>query len=132
MMRGWWDEMGKPAFRPIKVRVRLAGKMIADAYFFPSFLRKEKTKMTQCFYVNNIYTSLCTMYCINSVAELEISDRWVENVYTKNFYKTEGSKTYIPKNFYTKTTYFPLTNEKFGRSAALSRPYIATPYYVKT
>ncbi|MFS7929119.1 hypothetical protein Hanom_Chr04g00328761 [Helianthus anomalus] len=37
-----------------------------------------------------------------------------ENVYTKIFYKTEGSKTYMRKNFYTKTTYSPLTSEKFG------------------
>ncbi|MFS7957495.1 hypothetical protein Hanom_Chr07g00667011 [Helianthus anomalus] len=27
---------------------------------------------------------------------------------------TEGSKTYIPKNFYTKTTYITLLSEKFG------------------
>ncbi|MFS7944047.1 hypothetical protein Hanom_Chr06g00507411 [Helianthus anomalus] len=61
------------------------------------------------------------------VAKLEISDRRVENVYNKNFYKTEGSKTYTPKNFYTKTTYSPLLNEKFGGSAAPSRPHKATP-----
>ncbi|MFS7974965.1 hypothetical protein Hanom_Chr10g00874991 [Helianthus anomalus] len=48
------------------------------------------------------------------MAKLEISDRGVENVYTKNFYKSGGSKTYIPKNFYMKTTYSPLLSEKFG------------------
>ncbi|MFS8031292.1 hypothetical protein Hanom_Chr17g01544141 [Helianthus anomalus] len=37
----------------------------------------------------------------------------------KNFYKTKGSITDIPKNFYTKTTYSPLLSEKFGGSAAL-------------
>ncbi|MFS7973036.1 hypothetical protein Hanom_Chr09g00851841 [Helianthus anomalus] len=48
----------------------------------------------------------------------------------KNFYKTGGSKTYIPKNFYTKTTYSPLISEKFGGSAAPSRPLKASPMFV--
>ncbi|MFS7921031.1 hypothetical protein Hanom_Chr03g00231831 [Helianthus anomalus] len=45
----------------------------------------------------------------------------------KNFYKTGGPKTYIPKHFYTKTTYSPLLSEKFGGSAAPSRPLKASP-----
>ncbi|MFS7999852.1 hypothetical protein Hanom_Chr12g01171481 [Helianthus anomalus] len=45
----------------------------------------------------------------------------------KNFYKTGGSKTYIPINFYTKTTHSPLLSEKFGGSAAPSRPLKASP-----
>ncbi|MFS7928775.1 hypothetical protein Hanom_Chr04g00324701 [Helianthus anomalus] len=63
------------------------------------------------------------------VAKLEISDLGVEDVYTKKFYKTGGggSKTYIPKNFYTKTTYSPLLSGKFRGSAVLSRPHKATP-----
>ncbi|MFS7991099.1 hypothetical protein Hanom_Chr12g01066821 [Helianthus anomalus] len=61
------------------------------------------------------------------MAKLEISDLWVEDVYIKNFYKTGGSKTYIPKNFYTKTTYSPLLSEKFGGSATPSCPHKATP-----
>ncbi|MFS7905606.1 hypothetical protein Hanom_Chr01g00049631 [Helianthus anomalus] len=34
----------------------------------------------------------------------------------KNFYRTGGLKTYIPKNFYMKTTYITLLSEKFGGS----------------
>ncbi|MFS8029951.1 hypothetical protein Hanom_Chr17g01528371 [Helianthus anomalus] len=30
------------------------------------------------------------------------------------FYKTGGSKTYIPKKFYTKRTYITLLSEKFS------------------
>ncbi|MFS8008974.1 hypothetical protein Hanom_Chr14g01279181 [Helianthus anomalus] len=37
-----------------------------------------------------------------------------------------GSKTYIPKNFYTKTTYITLLSEKFGGQAPPS-PLIAAP-----
>ncbi|KAJ0623288.1 hypothetical protein HanIR_Chr01g0030161 [Helianthus annuus] len=33
-----------------------------------------------------------------------------------------GSKTYIPKNLYTKTTYSPLTSEKFGGRPPLPPP----------
>ncbi|MFS8008653.1 hypothetical protein Hanom_Chr14g01275311 [Helianthus anomalus] len=65
-----------------------------------------------------------------TVAKLEISDRVGSKTYIpKNFYKTRGSKTCIPKNFYTKTTYSysPLLIEKFGGSAAPSRPHYATP-----
>ncbi|MFS7946119.1 hypothetical protein Hanom_Chr06g00532291 [Helianthus anomalus] len=65
------------------------------------------------------------------MGKLEISDRGIKNVYTKNFYKTGGSKTYVPKNFYTKTTYIPLTNEKFGGSSTPTRPYKATPLDTK-
>ncbi|MFS7991942.1 hypothetical protein Hanom_Chr12g01076581 [Helianthus anomalus] len=50
----------------------------------------------------------------------------------KNFYKTGGSKTYILKNFYTKTTHFPLLSEKFGRSVAPSRPLKASPMFIYT
>ncbi|KAM0044610.1 putative delta(24)-sterol reductase [Helianthus debilis subsp. tardiflorus] len=50
-----------------------------------------------------------------SVAKLEISDR--------------GSKTYIPKNFYTKTTCSPLLSEKFGGLAAPSRPHYPSPMF---
>ncbi|MFS7958105.1 hypothetical protein Hanom_Chr07g00674241 [Helianthus anomalus] len=39
-----------------------------------------------------------------------------EKVYTKKFYRTGGSKRYIPKKFYTKTTYITLLSEKFGGS----------------
>ncbi|MFS7990891.1 hypothetical protein Hanom_Chr11g01064281 [Helianthus anomalus] len=66
-------------------------------------------------------------YIAGAVAKLEISDRMVENVYTRKFYKTGGLKTYIPKNFYTKTTYSPLLSEKFGGSAAPSNPHYAAP-----
>ncbi|MFS7913571.1 hypothetical protein Hanom_Chr02g00143291 [Helianthus anomalus] len=61
------------------------------------------------------------------VAKLEISDREAEVTGSKNFYKTGGSKTYTPKNFYTKTTYSPLLNEKYGGSATPSRPLKASP-----
>ncbi|MFS7939242.1 hypothetical protein Hanom_Chr05g00449371 [Helianthus anomalus] len=33
-----------------------------------------------------------------------------------------GAKTYIPKNFYTKTTYITLLSEKFGGSGAPPGP----------
>ncbi|MFS8017227.1 hypothetical protein Hanom_Chr15g01377931 [Helianthus anomalus] len=56
------------------------------------------------------------------VAKFEISDREVEAAGSKNFNKTGGSHTYIPENFYTKTTYSPLLSEKYGGSAAPSRP----------
>ncbi|MFS8008512.1 hypothetical protein Hanom_Chr14g01273671 [Helianthus anomalus] len=36
----------------------------------------------------------------------------------KKFYRTGGSKTHIPKNFYTKATYITLLSEKFGGSGA--------------
>ncbi|KAM0062885.1 hypothetical protein Hdeb2414_s0003g00084751 [Helianthus debilis subsp. tardiflorus] len=62
--------------------------------------------------------SLWSKILEEAMAKLEISDWGVENVYTKNFYKTVGSKTYIPKNLYMKTTYSSLTSEKFGRTAA--------------
>ncbi|MFS7933818.1 hypothetical protein Hanom_Chr04g00384281 [Helianthus anomalus] len=42
-------------------------------------------------------------------------------------FPTRGSKTYIPNNFYTKTTYSPLLSENFGGSAAPSRPLEAAP-----
>ncbi|MFS7956620.1 hypothetical protein Hanom_Chr07g00656721 [Helianthus anomalus] len=45
----------------------------------------------------------------------------------KNFYKTRGSKSCIPKKNYTKTTYSPLMSEKFGGAAAPSRPIEAAP-----
>ncbi|MFS7955031.1 hypothetical protein Hanom_Chr07g00637651 [Helianthus anomalus] len=61
------------------------------------------------------------------VVKLEISNREAEVTGSKNFYKNGGSKTYIPKKFYTKTTYSPLLSEKFGRSAAPSRPLKASP-----
>ncbi|MFS7986725.1 hypothetical protein Hanom_Chr11g01013671 [Helianthus anomalus] len=34
----------------------------------------------------------------------------------KKFYRTGGSKTNIPKNLYTKTTYIILLSEKFGEN----------------
>ncbi|KAJ0482572.1 hypothetical protein HanIR_Chr13g0655411 [Helianthus annuus] len=40
----------------------------------------------------------------------------------KNFYRTGGSKTYISKNFYTKTTYITLLSEKLGGSGVPSAP----------
>ncbi|MFS7921591.1 hypothetical protein Hanom_Chr03g00238781 [Helianthus anomalus] len=48
----------------------------------------------------------------------------------KNFYKMGGTKTYIPKNFYTKTTYSTLLSEKFGGSAAPSRPHYPSPMVI--
>ncbi|MFS7961321.1 hypothetical protein Hanom_Chr08g00713591 [Helianthus anomalus] len=45
----------------------------------------------------------------------------------KKIYKTGGLKMYIPKNFYTKTTYPLLLREKFGGSAAPSRPHYFAP-----
>ncbi|MFS7916892.1 hypothetical protein Hanom_Chr03g00182711 [Helianthus anomalus] len=57
-----------------------------------------------------------------AVAKLEISDPGTEVIGPKNFYKTGGSKTYIPNNFYTKVTFSPLLSEKFGGSAAPSHP----------
>ncbi|MFS8011893.1 hypothetical protein Hanom_Chr14g01314341 [Helianthus anomalus] len=76
------------------------------------------------------------VYLIVSVAKLEMSNQGmgIENVYTKNFYKTGGSKTYIPKNFYTKITCYPLLSEKFGASAAPTklRPiYFLCIYFIK-
>ncbi|MFS7974790.1 hypothetical protein Hanom_Chr10g00872831 [Helianthus anomalus] len=41
-----------------------------------------------------------------------------------------GSKTYIPKNFYTKTTYITLLSEKFGGSDAPPRPLYTSPLSV--
>ncbi|MFS7932621.1 hypothetical protein Hanom_Chr04g00370071 [Helianthus anomalus] len=38
-----------------------------------------------------------------------------------------GSKTYIPKNLYTKTTYITLLNEKFGGSDAPLRLFYTSP-----
>ncbi|MFS7972775.1 hypothetical protein Hanom_Chr09g00848761 [Helianthus anomalus] len=64
-------------------------------------------------------TNFKSMLTLSSVAKLEISDRGSEVTGPKNFYKTGGSKTYIPKNCYMKTTYSPLLSEKFGRSAPL-------------
>ncbi|MFS7963328.1 hypothetical protein Hanom_Chr08g00736781 [Helianthus anomalus] len=58
---------------------------------------------------------------------LRFSTGEAEIIGPKSFYKTGGLKTYIPKNFYTKTTYFPLLSEKFGGSAAPSRPLKALP-----
>ncbi|MFS8030956.1 hypothetical protein Hanom_Chr17g01540111 [Helianthus anomalus] len=40
---------------------------------------------------------------------------------------TRGLKTYIPKNFYTKTTYITLLSEKFWGSGAPSRPFYTSP-----
>ncbi|MFS8017462.1 hypothetical protein Hanom_Chr15g01380691 [Helianthus anomalus] len=45
----------------------------------------------------------------------------------KYFYKTGGSKTCIPKNLYTKTTYSLLLSKKFGESVTPSHPQYATP-----
>ncbi|MFS7926324.1 hypothetical protein Hanom_Chr04g00295721 [Helianthus anomalus] len=45
----------------------------------------------------------------------------------KNFYRSGGSKTSIPKNFYTKTTCTTLLSEKFGGSGAPAGPLNATP-----
>ncbi|MFS8007131.1 hypothetical protein Hanom_Chr14g01257391 [Helianthus anomalus] len=46
----------------------------------------------------------------------------------KYFYQTKGSETYIPKNFYTKTTYSPLLSEEFGGSTAPPAPTIPRPW----
>ncbi|MFS7951603.1 hypothetical protein Hanom_Chr07g00597081 [Helianthus anomalus] len=51
---------------------------------------------------------------------------------SNNFYKTGGSKTYIPKNFYMKTTYSALLSEKFGGLAAPSRPLEEAPLELRT
>ncbi|MFS7958684.1 hypothetical protein Hanom_Chr07g00681661 [Helianthus anomalus] len=56
------------------------------------------------------------------MAKLEISNRGAEVTEPKNFYKTGGSKKYIPKNLYTKTTYSSLLSEKFRGLAVPSRP----------
>ncbi|MFS7910443.1 hypothetical protein Hanom_Chr02g00106411 [Helianthus anomalus] len=45
-----------------------------------------------------------------------------ETYILKNFYRTGGSKTYMPKNFYTKTTYITLLGEKFGGGAFYTSP----------
>ncbi|MFS8020371.1 hypothetical protein Hanom_Chr15g01414801 [Helianthus anomalus] len=45
----------------------------------------------------------------------------------KNFNRTGESKTYIPKNLYTKTTYITPLNEKFGGSGAPPRPFYTSP-----
>ncbi|MFS7989757.1 hypothetical protein Hanom_Chr11g01050641 [Helianthus anomalus] len=42
-------------------------------------------------------------------------------------YKTGGSKTYIPKKFYTKRTYITLLSRKFGGSGAPPDPFNASP-----
>ncbi|MFS8015620.1 hypothetical protein Hanom_Chr15g01358821 [Helianthus anomalus] len=43
---------------------------------------------------------------------------------TKNFYRIGGSKTYILKIIYTKTTYIILLSEKFGGSNTPPSPSI--------
>ncbi|MFS7971419.1 hypothetical protein Hanom_Chr09g00832591 [Helianthus anomalus] len=50
-----------------------------------------------------------------------------KHIYQKNFFRTGGSKTYIPKNFYTKTTYITLLSEKFGGRAPLPAPLNLRP-----
>ncbi|MFS7928997.1 hypothetical protein Hanom_Chr04g00327401 [Helianthus anomalus] len=49
-----------------------------------------------------------------------------KRIYPKNFYRTGGSKTYIPKNFYTRTTYITLRCEKFRGSGAPGPFYTST------
>ncbi|MFS7896431.1 hypothetical protein Hanom_Chr00s004772g01724981 [Helianthus anomalus] len=60
------------------------------------------------------------------VVKLKISNQGTEVTGPKNIYKTGGSKTYLPKNFYTKTTYSPLLSEKFGEGGGgggVGRPF---------
>ncbi|MFS7898403.1 hypothetical protein Hanom_Chr00s022573g01761821 [Helianthus anomalus] len=47
----------------------------------------------------------------------------------QKFYRTRGPKTYIPKNFYSKTTYTTLLSEKFGGSGAPPRPFYTSPLF---
>ncbi|MFS7973754.1 hypothetical protein Hanom_Chr09g00860401 [Helianthus anomalus] len=68
-------------------------------------------------------------HTIPTVAKFEPNDGGVENVYTKKIYRTGGSKTYIPKKFYTKTTYITLLSEKFGGSSAPLRPFYTSPLH---
>ncbi|MFS7985968.1 hypothetical protein Hanom_Chr11g01004931 [Helianthus anomalus] len=53
------------------------------------------------------------MTVLYPLAELQISEEGSKTYIPKNFYRTGGSKTYIPKQFYTKTTYITLLGEKF-------------------
>ncbi|KAJ0957380.1 hypothetical protein HanPSC8_Chr01g0026601 [Helianthus annuus] len=55
----------------------------------------------------------------------------VENLYTKNFFKTGVINVYTQK-FYTKTMYSPLTSEKLGvgRPPPPSRRHKATPMVI--
>ncbi|MFS7957948.1 hypothetical protein Hanom_Chr07g00672501 [Helianthus anomalus] len=50
-----------------------------------------------------------------------------KRIYPKNSVELGGSKTYIPKKNYTKTTYITLLSEKFGGSDAPSRPFYTSP-----
>ncbi|MFS7958746.1 hypothetical protein Hanom_Chr08g00682351 [Helianthus anomalus] len=50
----------------------------------------------------------------------------------RKIYKTGGSKTYIPKKFYTKRTYITLLSEKFGGSGAPPGPLKATPLFTSS
>ncbi|MFS7945205.1 hypothetical protein Hanom_Chr15g01395271 [Helianthus anomalus] len=45
----------------------------------------------------------------------------------KNFYRTGGSKTYIPKNFFTKTTYLILTTVRKSSRVEPPRHFKAAP-----
>ncbi|MFS7927190.1 hypothetical protein Hanom_Chr04g00306041 [Helianthus anomalus] len=73
---------------------------------------------------NLVLYSDCHLLC--AVAKFEISDRMTKVTEPKNFYKTGGSKTYIPKNFYMKTTYSLLLSKKFKGSTGPSRPLKAS------
>ncbi|KAJ0686977.1 hypothetical protein HanOQP8_Chr11g0421661 [Helianthus annuus] len=78
----------------------------SEVHFFPSRLKKNtKQKPKKMIWGSN--------QRLKSLAKLEISD--------------QGSKTYIPKNLYTKTKYSPLLSEKFGGLAAPSRPHYVAP-----
>ncbi|MFS7898585.1 putative phosphodiesterase metallo-dependent phosphatase [Helianthus anomalus] len=48
-------------------------------------------------------------------------------VYARSLTRMTGSKTYVPKNFYTKTKYITLLIEKFGGSGAPPRPFYTSP-----
>ncbi|KAJ0895971.1 hypothetical protein HanRHA438_Chr08g0329241 [Helianthus annuus] len=56
--------------------------------------------------------------CVHAVAKLDPNDRGGGG---------GGAKMYIPKNFYTKTTYITLLSEKFGGSGTPSRPFYTLP-----
>ncbi|MFS8017279.1 hypothetical protein Hanom_Chr15g01378531 [Helianthus anomalus] len=83
-----------------------------------------------CFSLDFLVHDNQTWALSHTVAKLEIYDRGAEVTGPKHFYKTGGSKTYIPKNFYAKTTYSPLLSEKFGGSAVPSHPLKASPMHM--
>ncbi|MFS7898885.1 hypothetical protein Hanom_Chr17g01571651 [Helianthus anomalus] len=63
----------------------------------------------------------------NQWRSLKFSSGGRKCIILKNLYRIGGSKAYIPKNFYTKTTCTTLLSEKFGGSGAPPGPLNATP-----